>query len=373
MIARAIVPRILKGLDDGRIVVLYGARQVGKTTLAKQLAHKIDPGYLYLDCDNPSIRSSLSDKDLPDLMRVIGMATKTVVIDEGQRVSNIGLALKQLYDANLGLKIIVTGSSSFEITDKIVEPLTGRAYSYVIWPLSMHELVGTRYIDQQQLIEGQLLYGSYPEVATNSTTDVENYLKNLCDNYLYKDLLQNGVVRSEQDVRKLLVALAYQVSGEVSVSELSRLLGLDDRTVNRLLDLLEKSFIIHRLWPITNPIRNSVRKMSKVYFYDLGIRNSLINGFSEIELRADKGALWENFCINERLKYIAAESIYVNRYFWRSYNGGEVDYIEEADGKLMPYEFKWTKKSAKLPPSFVSSLEVRPLKVVNKETINELY
>ena len=358
-------------LDDGKIAILYGPRQVGKTTLSRHIAHSIDPSYRYWNCDEPDVAQALSGKTSTELGRILG-TSGIVVIDEAQRVTNIGITLKLLADTFPDLRIIATGSSSFQLADAINEPLTGRAYYTTVWPLSLSEITKGNQLEASRIIPDLLVHGSYPVVALRETDDVVKYLGNLTKNYIYRDLLNHGVIRSEDTLVRLLKLLALQIGGEISLSSLARDLQIDVATVKRLIDLLEKAFVIHRLTPLSSNRRIGVRKSQKVYFTDLGVRNALIGNLNPIDLRNDTGALWENFCINELRKQASIRSEPVNTYFWRNYANAEVDYVEERGGTLHPYEFKWGKASPRLPKAFRDEFISDPLVVVSPNTIDPL-
>jgi len=362
-VKRLIEPYVNQTLADGKIAVIYGPRQVGKTTLARYLATQIDPEYKYLNCDEPDVALALTNKTSTELKYFIG-SPKVVVIDEGQRVENIGVTLKLLADNYPKLKVIATGSSSFELANAINEPLTGRAYYFTMWPLALSELSGDT-VEQRRLLEALLIYGSYPVVALHEVTDITRYLGDITSNYLYKDLLSHGVIRSETVLINLLKALALQSGGEVSLSELSRLVNVDISTIKRLIDLLEKAFIIHRLMPLSKNLRSGIRKMQKVYFTDLGVRNYLIGNLNPTNLRHDSGALWENFCVNELRKQTLPLAEPINDYFWRNYAGAEVDYIQQRADKLYAYECKWGAKKPHLPKAFKNDFMVESFTTIS--------
>lgn len=360
---------IRQALDDSKIAVLYGPRQVGKTTLSRHIANAIDDHYRYWNCDEPDIALALSGKTSTELSRLLG-TSGTIVIDEAQRVRNIGITLKLLADNYPQLRVIATGSSSFELANAINEPLTGRAYYTTIWPLSLGEIAKGNKLEAMRVLNDLLILGSYPVVALRETADVLRYLGNLTQNYLYRDLLSHGVIRSEDTLVRLLKLLALQIGSEVSLSSLARDLQIDVATVKRLIDLLEKAFVIHRLTPLSSNRRIGVRKSQKIYFVDLGVRNYLIGNVNPVDLRTDMGALWENFCVNELRKRQSITSGPVTSYFWRDYSGAEVDYIEERDGTLYPYEFKWGKASPRLPKAFQTNFISEPLTVVSPNNID---
>jgi predicted AAA+ superfamily ATPase len=369
-IKRLLESPIKQTLADNKIAVIYGPRQVGKTTLAKHLAAEIDPHYTYLNCDEPDVASALSDKTSTELKLFIG-TSNIVVIDEAQRVNNIGVTLKLLADTFPKLKVIATGSSSFELANAVNEPLTGRAYYFTMWPLALSE-ISSNQIEQRRLLESLLIYGSYPVVSLHAVNDITRYLGDVTTNYLYKDLLSHGVIRSEAVLVALLKALALQSGGEVSLSELSRTVGVDVATIKRLMDLLEKAFIIHRLSPLSKNLRSGIRRLNKVYFTDLGIRNYLIGNLNATNLRSDNGALWENFCVNELRKQTQPLSAPINDYFWRNYAGAEVDYIQQREGKIYPFECKWGSKKPRLPKAFTDDFDTQPLQAISPTDFDSL-
>lgn len=342
---------IEKHLFKGKVVVLYGARQVGKTTLVKTILESSGKKGKYLNGDNPSVVSSLTDKNAEELKNYIG-DYELVVIDEAQRVANIGLTLKILVDTYPEIQVIATGSSSFELSNKVSEPLTGRAKVFHLQPLSFAEITGGDTTVADQVMRRMLIYGSYPAVWNMSDDEAEEALTELISNYLFKDLLEHETLKKSPLLTNLLQALALQVGSEVSFRELSSLLGVDFKTVERYVFLLEQTFIIYRLPALKRNPRNEVGKLRKIYFRDLGLRNSLIRNFNEMKLRNDVGALWENFCITERLKSNDYAGHRPNYYFWRSYSKKEVDLVEEYGDEMHAFEFKWRDKQARLPKEF---------------------
>ena len=339
---------------QGKIIILTGARQTGKTTLSLDVIKRIDSKkqVLTLNCDNPSDRELLSNKDLDFLKKVIGKA-EIIFIDEGQKVETIGQTLKLLVDFYKKEKqILVTGSSSFNLLDKTQEALTGRKYVFHLFGLSLEEIfVKKDVLSISKELETFLIFGNYPEVVQkNSFDEKREILKELASSSLYKDILEFQQVKNANIILDLLRALALQLGNEVSYTELANLLNIDKNTIERYVDLLEKSYIIFRLPPYATNKRKEISKMRKIYFYDLGIRNAIINNFNFLKERTDAGQLWENFILLERIKFQNYHKIYANNYFWRTYNGAEVDLVEERDGKLFGYEFKWNaKRKNKIP------------------------
>ncbi len=374
-IKRDIEKKVEKTLEMGKIAVIYGARRTGKTTLSKHLMEKLSKGsYLYLNCDEPDIDEALTNKTSTELKSYIG-DYRFLVIDEAQRVKNIGLTLKLIADNYSEMKIIATGSSSFELANGVNEPLTGRAFFLKLYPFSINEL-SRKYddIELKRLLEEFLRYGTYPDVIGVAKVNVEVLLHDLVDNYLYKDILKFNRLKNDDLIRNLLEALALQVGSEVSLNELSKLLGVDIKTVKRYIQLLEKAFVVYRLRPLARNRRNEVGKFKKVYFYDVGIRNALLNNTNKLRLRNDVGMIWENFCVTERYKYLQSKDKFVESYFWRNYAGGEVDFIEESGGEIRGFEFKWQKDSFTKPKAFFENYpNAIDIKLINKDNFNDLW
>ncbi len=343
-IKRTIEKSIRKDFFKGKIIILAGPRQVGKTTLIKHIL-KDYTSVITFNGDNRRDRSSLAKNDFEFIDKLIG-ENKIVFIDEAQKIEEIGNTLKLLVD-NYGKKkqIIATGSSSLNLLSNTSEPLTGRKYVYELYPLSVTEIYSQRHpLDLDKELENLLIYGSYPDIYSGSLRVKEEQLLEITRSYLYKDILELEDVRSSSSIDKLLSALALQVGSEVSLRELSNLLNLHIGTVERYIDLLEKNYVIFRLPPYYTNQRKVLSKQNKIYFYDLGIRNALINNFNPLSKRNDIGALWENFLIIERMKLNAYTNRYVSNFFWRTYDGAEIDYIEKYADSLDGYEFKWNKE-----------------------------
>ena len=342
-------------LEKSKIIVLYGARQVGKTSLAEEILAKTNQKVLKLSGDELKTARLFSSRDLKKMKSAVS-GYDVLFIDEAQKIQNIGLNLKILYDSKSRLKIIVTGSSSFELASSIHEPLTGRAWTYHLHPIALCELKKhwNPYELNEQL-EDFLVFGTYPELfSIKKASDKQEYLHALSKDYLYKDVLEVKGVRSSQKIKKLLQLLAFQTGSEVSLTELSNRLEMNKKTIERYIDLLEKFFVIFTLTGFRRNLRKEISQKPKVYFYDLGIRNALINNFNSLEDRNDIGMLWENFIIAERLKYNSYYKNFISSYFWRTYTGSELDYIEEHKGQLKGYEIKWKKKS-KAPLAWVEN------------------
>jgi hypothetical protein len=358
---------IEKWLFKNKVITIYGPRQVGKTTLAKKLLNKYGNEQNYFNCDHINVRDSLQHLEPLSLKKIIGNA-KIVVFDEAQKIENIGLILKILHDTYPELQIIATGSSSFDLANRIQEPLTGRGLEYILYPFSLHELTQIyRRIDLNNQLEQLLLFGSYPEIVqASSQTDARNLLDNLTNKYLYKDVLEFETIKHPNFIVKLLQLLAFQVGNEVSIHELANNLNISRKTVERYLDILEKAFVIFRLKAFSRNLRKEITKKEKIYFYDLGIRNSLIAQYNPLNLRQDKGALWENFCIVERLKYLEYTEHHGNKYFWRTHDQKEIDYVEDYDGILHGYEFKWDGKSYKIPKDFLTGYPGSSVTIIDR-------
>ena len=349
MYNRIIKPQILDKLFCGKAIIIVGSRQVGKTTLSNILIKESrleEEKVMRFNCDNPTDREALNNRDFEFLKQLIG-SRKIIFIDEAQKVDTIGQTIKLLVDGFKEEKqIIATGSSSLNLLDKTSEPLTGRKIVYRLHSLSLEEIYPDKNILKiSKELEMLLIYGNYPAIINaQSTQEKSDALRELSGSYLYKDILEFQAVRNPSVLTALLKALALQVGAEVSYNELSNIVGIDKKTVERYIDLLEKNFIIFRLPPFFKNQRRAISKLRKIYFYDLGIRNAIINNFNFLENRGDVGAIWENFCITERMKYQEYNRLYKNNYFLRTYDGAEIDFIEEAGGNVSGYEFKWGKR-----------------------------
>ena len=356
-INRLIKTEIQKKLSQKKtkIIVLYGARQVGKTSLVEDILKNSNQKLLKLNGDEEKTARLFSARDLNKMKSAVS-GYDVLFIDEAQKIKNIGLNLKILYDSQIQLKIIVTGSSSFELADSIREALTGRAWTYQLHPIAMCELKKHWALHKlTEQLESHLIFGNYPEIfSMESLSDKQEYLHTLSKDYLYKDVLEVEGVRSSQKIKKLLQLLAFQTGAEVSLTELAGRLEMNKKTVERYIDLLEKFFVIFTLTGFSRNLRKEINQKPKIYFYDLGIRNALINNFNSLEDRNDIGLLWENFIISEKLKYNSYYKTFASSYFWRTYTGAELDYVEEYKGKLHGYEIKW-KKSSKAPLAWLKN------------------
>lgn len=367
MIKRLLQKKIEKELFKGNIIIVYGARQVGKTTLVKQIIENSKEKSKYLNCEILSIKNQLTDPE-PEKLKFFLGDVKLVVLDEAQSIENIGSILKVLIDTYPGMQIIATGSSSFDLANKINEPLTGRAIEFKLYPLSIQELKESKDLfDVESKIEKLLVLGSYPEVFSLDKEDAIQKLNQISSNYLFKDALSYEGFKKPAVLVKLLNLLALQIGNEVNYNELSNSLDIDRGTVESYIDLLEKCFIIFKLNAFSRNLRKEISKSFKVYFYDLGIRNSLIQNYNSLDIRNDVGSLWENFCIIERIKKNSYNNIYSNYYFWRTYTQKEIDFIEEREGRLSAFEMKWGKKSKLTPKEFLEEYKESSFEVINRE------
>lgn len=372
MINRANNLQFKQWMFRGKVLILIGSRQVGKTTLISEISKNFaQEDVLFVNCDESDVRAVLENSSSTALKAFIG-SKKLFIIDEAQRVKGIGLTLKLIADTLKEVQVIATGSSAFDLRNELEEPLTGRKIVIELFPISTQEMVQhTSYLEEKRMLEQRMIYGMYPEII-NNPTDAKKLLKELSDSYLFKDILSYKDIRQPDALRKLLTALSLQVGSEVSYNEIGNLIGLDKETVERYIDLLEKSFVVFRLTSLSRNGRNELKKSRKIYFYDNGVRNAVINNFNPLSLRADVGDLWENFMISERRKTLHYNQIFANTYFWRTHTQQEIDYIEEREGKLFTYEFKWSeKKKAKLPKLFAELYPENEFELINSKNYME--
>mgnify|MGYP003547814015 FL=1 len=369
------IQRDLKAVLDskigkGKVLLLIGPRQVGKTTLLKNILTSVssEKKVQFWNCDESDVRQFLSEANSAKLKSFVGNSD-FIVIDEAQRVKDIGLTIKLLHDSFPNVQLAVTGSSSLDLSNSINEPLTGRKFEYNLFPFSTNELVNhTSMLEEMRLLKNRLVYGFYPDVVNNPGEEKE-ILTNIVNSYLYKDVFEFQDIRKSSVIEKLVQALALQVGSEVSFNELGNLLGIDTVTVQRYVDLLEKAYVIFHIRSFSRNVRNELKKSIKIYFYDNGVRNSVISNFSPVELRSDIGALWENFLISERIKNNAYHNKHAKYYFWRTTQKQEIDFIEEVDQNLFAYEFKYNPKKAnsKCPLTFSNNYPNVPFDVITSE------
>lgn len=370
LIKRAIQNKIEEKLFKGRIIIIYGSRRVGKTTLAKQIQKKYLDESIYLNCDEPDIKEAFTNVTSTEVKNFIGNK-RLVFLDEAQRIENIGLSLKIAVDNFPNIQIVATGSSSFELSNKINEPLTGRKYEFHLYPFSINELLQIySWPEVLRILETRMLFGMYPEIIQASQDEVKALLRSIASSYLYKDVLQYQNIKNHDILERLLQVLALQIGNEVSYNELAASLGINKKTVANYIQILEKAFVIFRLGPFSRNLRKELTKLRKIYFYDTGIRNALVNNFNNLNLRQDVGALWENFIISERLKLNNNRGKDVNVYFWRTHEQQEIDYIEEAGG-LSGFEFKWKKGTFKAPGAFTGAYPDAKIKLITRENFRD--
>jgi uncharacterized protein len=340
MILRSLQASIQNRLFKGKAILIFGPRQVGKSTLVENILAHQAVEILHLNGDDADVREILTNTTATRLRSLIGN-NKLVFIDEAQRISTIGLTLKLFTDQIKDVQVIATGSSAFELSNRVNEPLTGRKYEFLLYPLSFEEMVKHHgLLEEKRMIEHRLIYGYYPEIVTKPGAEKE-LLRLLAGSYLYKDLLMLEQVKKPQLLEKLLKALALQVGSEINFHELAQLTGSDSKTIDKYIDLLEKAFVIFRLPALSRNMRNEIKKGKKIYFYDCGIRNSIIDNFKPVQARNDVGGLWENFVIAERMKFLRYHGVPAGFFFWRSMQQQEIDLIEETENELNAFEIKW--------------------------------
>jgi predicted AAA+ superfamily ATPase len=368
LIKRYLLTQVRETLTDGNVAIVYGARQTGKTTLVRALLDTNKQG-LYLNCDEPDIRERLTNKTSTEIKALFGNA-QIVAIDEAQRIPNIGVTAKLVHDTYPDIQLLLTGSSSIDLANTIKEPLTGRAHEHILYPLALTE-VATNALEAGRLLEKSLVLGGYPGMWQLGHDKAVEYLRDLANNYLYRDAFAANVVYDTTLINKLLQLLAYQVGDEVSYNEIATRLEVSKETIMRYIDLLEKAFIIFRVNQYRKNQRSEVGRLRKVYFYDLGVRNGLIDNFLPLSRRDDVGKLWENFCMVERQKYLQRNHIWARSYFWRSYTRQEVDLVEEIGTTSAAYEFKYKNNTAKVPSTFATAYPDISFQVVTSEQFQD--
>ena len=366
MIHRILQKELESAYGRRKVITILGPRQVGKSTLLSELA-TIGTKVRILNCDNEDDRRLLLDKTSTELKNLVE-PHDFFLIDEAQRVKNIGLTLKKIGDLHLDTHVIVTGSSSFGLADEINEPATGRLIEYNLFPFSLPELAATTsQVEERRMLETRMIYGLYPEVVTQPEY-AKDTLMNLANNYLYRDALAFQGLRKPDALMKLVRALALQIGSEVSYNELALTVGIDKATIENYINLLEKCFIIFRLNSFSRNVRNEIRKGKKIYFVDNGVRNAVLSHFAPLELRNDVGMLWENLMVSERVKRNAYHRSYAQIYFWRTHDQKEIDLIEDKDGRLTAFEFKWNERQkTRIPASFIQNYPNSDFAVINKD------
>jgi len=370
MIQRILKEQIKSQMFKGKAIVLMGSRQTGKTSLLVEIFPS-EQDALWLSGDDVDVQGMMENMSAQRMRMLLG-DRKVIVIDEAQRIKDIGLRMKVITDQMKDVQLVATGSSAFELANRLNEPLTGRKWEYQLYPLSFAEMVAHHgLLTEKRLLTHRLVYGYYPEVVT-STGNERNVLKMLADSYMYKDVLAMGNIKKSDKLLTLLQAIAFQVGDQVSYSELASTVGIDVKTVESYIDVLEKCYIIFRLPSLSRNLRNELKNNRKIYFYDNGIRNALISNFSQMELRTDSGALWENFAISERIKFTAYNQLWCNRYFWRTHEQKEIDYVEDSDGNLSAFEFKYNpKKKVIVPKHFAEAYPDARFKVITPDNFEE--
>lgn len=371
MIHRILEEKLAPLLHGNKAIIIMGARQVGKSTLLKMMLDNSNDT-LWLNGDDTDVQEMFRNISSTRLRAIIGN-NKIIVIDEAQRITDIGLRIKLITDQMTSVQVIATGSSSFELASKVNEPLTGRKREFRMFPFSFREMVQhTSFLDELRMLPHRLVYGYYPEIVS-SEGDEKILLKELSDSYLYKDILSFENINKPDKLSRLLRALALQIGCQVSYSEVGNLIGLDSKTVERYVDILERAYIIFRLGSFSRNMRNELKSSRKIYFWDTGIRNAVIGNFAQIENRNDVGELWENFIIAERLKQNAYNGSFASIGFWRTKQQKEIDYIEEENSKLHAFEFKWNEKKAKTkcPDAFASAYPEATFTIITPQNIED--
>jgi len=370
MISRLIEKNIQERLFKRKAILIYGARQVGKTSLVKKICNEIPEKTMWLSSDEADVRELLTNTTSSRLNAYFGNS-KIVVIDEAQQIPNIGLTLKLITDEIKNVQVIATGLSAFELANAVNEPLTGRKYEFYLFPISFQEMVAhTDLLSEKRLIEHRLVFGYYPEIVTNSGNETE-LLKLLAGSYLYKDILMLEGIKKPVLLMKILRALALQIGNEISYNEIGKLVNAKSETVEKYIGLLEKVYVIFQLNAYSQNVRNEIRKGKKVYFYDNGIRNAILGNFNTLESRTDIGALWENFIISERIKKCNNSNELISNWFWRTTQQQEIDYLEEMNGQLNAYEIKWQKDKARFPITFVKAYPECLCKIITKNNYHD--
>ena len=368
MYNRTLTETIRSKKGSGKTILLIGPRQVGKTTLLRN--QLLDNNHLFLDADDPAVRNILNNPNTQQLKSIVGKS-KVVFIDEAQRISGIGITLKILIDQFKDVQIYVSGSSSFDLSNELNEPLTGRKWEYELFPISWEEYEDRHgYLISEQQLENRLLYGFYPDVLNNPGEE-KDILKQLVNSYLYRDILAYSKIRKPEVLEKLVHSLALQLGSEVNYNELSQIVGVDKNTISNYVNILQKGYVVFKLGSYSGNLRNEIKKNKKIYFYDNGVRNMILGNFSSLNLRQDTGALWENFLMSERVKQNIYKSSLAKMYFWRTKQQQEVDLVEDLGGQLTGYEFKWNaKQKVRLPKTFIETYKAEQ-KIIDRNNFRE--
>ena len=371
MVSRSQIDYAKSRLFKGKVLLVFGPRQVGKTTFVQNLIADLNKKTLSLNGDESDVLVLFENPNVTKLKSIIG-DNEILVIDEAQRITNIGIVLKIIVDQIKSVQVIATGSSSFELANKLNEPLTGRKYEMFLYPLSFAEMVAHNgLLEEKRALENRLIYGSYPEIITNSI-DAKEHIKLIANSYLYKDLFILDQVSKPVLLQKIVKALALQVGSEVNTNELSKLLQVDNKTIEKYIDLLEKAFVIFKLPALSNNVRNEIKKGRKIYFYDNGIINAVTGNFNPLAQRTDIGSLWENYIISERIKLLNIQQSEASSYFWRTTQQQEIDYIEKSTDQILACEIKWNAKSKyKIPVTFSANYTNLTSKIVSPDNYEE--
>ncbi len=370
MIERVLHKAINKRLFKGKALLLFGARQTGKSTLAEDILEKQEKTWMVLNGDDADTRELLTSTSASKLKALIGN-NEILLIDEAQRIPDIGLTIKIITDQIKKVQVIATGSSSFELSGKVNEPLTGRKYEFMLFPLSFQEMLQHHgLLQEKRQLEQRMIFGYYPEIVMHPGEEKER-LQLLADSYLYKDLLMLEQIKKPALLEKLLKALALQIGSEVNFTEVAQTIGTDPKTVEKYIDLLQKAFVLFQVPAFSRNVRNEIKKGRKIYFYDCGVRNAILNNFNLLSNRTDTGALWENFVISERMKYLKYNATDTKLYFWRTTQQQEIDLIEEEGNNLTAYEIKWNNTKARLPLTFTTNYPDAKSGIITQQNIEE--
>ena len=368
LIKRILEETLKERFEDNKVFLLFGPRRVGKTVLVKEIYRNFAEGKMYLNAEDEQVNKLLEERSISNYRQLFGQ-TKLLIIDEAQIIKDIGMKLKLIIDEIEGIKVIATGSSSFDILNLAGEPLTGRSRTFTLFPLAQMEFSQTEnLLETTQMLEARLIYGSYPELVKYENPEhKKEYLFDLVNAYLLKDILAIEGLRNAHKMKDLLKLIALQIGNELAYDELGKQLGLSKNTVEKYLDLLTKIFVIYRLDSYSGNLRKELRKSKKYYFYDNGVRNAIISEFSPLSLRNDTGQLWENYLISERIKKHSYQRKHVNTYFWRTYDQQEIDLVEESDRKLNAYEIKWKSDKFKVPAAWKNAYPDATIELINND------